>query len=610
VLGGTSPGTLDDAPVLRQMTPGDAGLEPGMDAGPRMLRWPRVFALAPRGGDASRAFSFHAQVDDLGGHLVGETRLIRTFVEGRVIYVRLVLDDRCRGIECGKDERCEAGSCIPADDPGDLDAGVPGTDGGPPMSCTTAEECDDGTYCNGTETCVGGACMPGPRVDCNDGVACTDDRCAPDGCRHLPDPALCTATMEGVCDPVSGCQYPTCEVGVTCVAGPCERVSCDDTRCMRMPLCSATEQCCAGACVPLGCDDGSPCTRDVCTESGCMHPQLDAVCDDGNACTSGDTCRGGVCLGTSVDCEDGNPCTSDSCSPVSGTCTHFATSGTCDDSDPCTIDDVCVGSGCQGSALPCDDTVGCTADSCVDGTCRHVPDDAVCTVRPLGTCDPMAGCQYGETCDMASCVAGPCESAICVGGLAGTCVRDTLCGASQMCCAGSCVPSGCDDGNPCTNDACGGTGCTHTNNTNACNDGIACTVGDQCSGGMCRGTNMVCNDGNPCTNDFCMLGTCRVSDNDSASCDDGLVCTTNWCNGGSCRSAPRVCDDGNECTGDSCVAPAGCVYTNHTGACTDDGFFCTIDVCADGACIHRRRCPVRTICDEATESCEPIDTDL
>jgi hypothetical protein len=43
----------------------------------------------------------------------------------------------------------------------------------------------------------------------------------------------------------------------------------------------------------------------------------------------------------------------------------------------------------------------------------------------------------------------------------------------------------CDDGNPCTDDSCGPTGCVHTNNTASCDDGNPCTVGDTCSGGSC-----------------------------------------------------------------------------------------------------------------------------
>jgi len=43
----------------------------------------------------------------------------------------------------------------------------------------------------------------------------------------------------------------------------------------------------------------------------------------------------------------------------------------------------------------------------------------------------------------------------------------------------------CDDGNPCTDDACVVDTCQHVDNTASCDDGDACTVGDQCTLGVC-----------------------------------------------------------------------------------------------------------------------------
>jgi hypothetical protein len=56
-----------------------------------------------------------------------------------------------------------------------------------------------------------------------------------------------------------------------------------------------------------------------------------------------------------------------------------------------------------------------------------------------------------------------------------------------------CTADGCDDTNPCTDDACDpSAGCQHVANTAACDDGVACTLGDRCSGGQCQaGTNVV-----------------------------------------------------------------------------------------------------------------------
>jgi len=46
----------------------------------------------------------------------------------------------------------------------------------------------------------------------------------------------------------------------------------------------------------------------------------------------------------------------------------------------------------------------------------------------------------------------------------------------------------CDDGNPCTDDACSAeTGCVYTNNANPCDDGNPNTSGDSCHAGVCTG---------------------------------------------------------------------------------------------------------------------------
>jgi len=45
------------------------------------------------------------------------------------------------------------------------------------QACVTNADCDDGNLCNGSETCQAGLCIPGMNMTCNDGNACTLDRC-------------------------------------------------------------------------------------------------------------------------------------------------------------------------------------------------------------------------------------------------------------------------------------------------------------------------------------------------------------------------------------------------------------------------------------------------
>lgn len=80
-------------------------------------------------------------------------------------------------------------------------------------------------------------------------------------------------------------------------------------------------------------------------------------------------------------------------------------------------------------------------------------------------------------------------------------------GCSATCQEERCDPPSCDDGNPCTDDSCEDVGgqfaCVHAPNTDPCDDGSACTIGDTCAGGECHGAPLDCNDQNPCTNDVC-----------------------------------------------------------------------------------------------------------
>jgi len=136
----------------------------------------------------------------------------------------------------------------------------------------------------------------------------------------------------------------------------------------------------------------------------------------------------------------------------------------------------------------------------------------------------------------------------------------------------------CDDGNPCTKDACNPTTgqCTFSNLGGGCNDANACTSGDACSGGVCQGTPISCDDGNTCTTDACngAIGCTHV--NNSNGCNDGNACTVgDLCTGGACGGQPMNCDDGNACTADACSG-GSCAHTPISG--------CGAAKCGDGKC--------------------------
>ena len=91
------------------------------------------------------------------------------------------------------------------------------------------------------------------------------------------------------------------------------------------------------------------------------------------------------------------------------------------------------------------------------------------------------------------------------------------------------VVADCDDGNPCTVDACdAATGiCSYTNvpNMTPCADGNVCNGNEVCVVGVCQvGTPLVCVDGNECTADSCdaALG-CQFSPvQDGTACNSGM----------------------------------------------------------------------------------------
>jgi hypothetical protein len=74
----------------------------------------------------------------------------------------------------------------PSEDAGSLADAA--RDGGP--GCADNDACDDGLFCNGTETCVSGLCVRGAVPRCSDDVACTTDFCSEEarGClNRAPD---------------------------------------------------------------------------------------------------------------------------------------------------------------------------------------------------------------------------------------------------------------------------------------------------------------------------------------------------------------------------------------------------------------------------------------
>jgi hypothetical protein len=278
----------------------------------------------------------------------------------------------------------------------------------------------------------------------------------------------------------------------------------------------------------------------------------------------------------------------------------------CEDGNPCT-DDACVDGTCVHvfNSLPCDDDVFCTAvDACIDGACVGVGDPC-----PDALCDE--------------------DAALCV-----ECLDAELC----------------EDGNPCTDDACVDGTCVYAFNSLPCDDDVFCTAVDTCIDGACVGSGdpcpgelcdedaalcvecldaELCDDGNSCTEAACVDGTCVYAFN-SLPCDDGVFCTAvDTCIDGACVGSgdpcagelcdedaalcvecldADLCDDGNPCTEAACE-DGHCVQVFNSLPCDDDVFCTAVDTCIDGACVGSGDPCAGQTCDEAAAACVECQDD-
>jgi hypothetical protein len=527
------------------------------------------------------------------------------------------------GYLCTAGDACQGGICVGKaacddQDPCTADLCAPGVPGAP---CThtplpAGAQCDDGDPCTVATTCDQGGCKGGLQLACDDGNPCTSDFCAATNaqsdCKHTAVP-----DGTGTCSDANACT-----TGDTCKAGKCQgqpgvcecqtSADCKDDG----NLCNGVPQCVGSKCVAdpasvVVCPASSnPCVAVQCVPATgvCIEQSAGAgkVCSDGNACTAGDTCGiGGNCVGgQAVLCDDGVPCTKDGCDVAKGCIAEPwpASAGIpCDDNNTCTFGDVCDGGAC---------TAGKNACQCqTDADCKPLDDGDACNGSLV--CKGGACVSDGKTvvCKASSdpCTATACDpkSAQCVSFAkpeGSACGSATACTSGGQCKGGACVGAvvgDCSDGNACTKDACGPTGCTHTPAAGqTCDDGNPCTNGDQCNaGGQCQGGANTCQcqtdadcgpSGASCTVNKCdqAAGKCQqVQKPQGTACDDGNACTFNdVCQGGACAGGSVNCADNNPCTDDSCDAKSGCTHASNAAPC-DDGDACTTgDQCGDGSC--------------------------
>jgi len=201
--------------------------------------------------------------------------------------------------------------------------------------CEEDDDCNDGLYCNGLETCVENACVPGTPIVCDDDIDCTVDTCdeTTDACVNTSDDGLCDDGL--FCNGAETCGAEGCEDGTAVV-----------------------------------CDDGVDCTSDSCDETAdaCAYVGDDTLCDDGEFCNGAEVCGAEGCEdGASVPCDDGIDCTADSCDEAADTCVNTPDDAVCDNGAFCDGVETCdVSLGCVDNIDPCTGICDEELDQCVD----------------------------------------------------------------------------------------------------------------------------------------------------------------------------------------------------------------------------------------------------
>ncbi|MCA9517169.1 MAG: HYR domain-containing protein, partial [Myxococcales bacterium] len=319
------------------------------------------------------------------------------------------------------------------------------------------------------------------------------------------------------------------------------------------------------------CDDEDPCTVDTCELDGTCRFELlatdapdddcDGVDDDCDGQTDegyqsvADSCGLGVCAGAGVTscvdgevlstCEIGEPTGDDTdCDGVDQDCDGVADDGFVGQGVTCGLG-VCAAEGvtvCVGGEVGEDCTPGeATGDDTdcdgVDDDCDGFPDDGF-TPETFACGDAQCGGTGTRTCVGGELVAGACTPRV-----DGTlCEAPGACALAAACAAGRCEATtfrSCNDGNPCTEDACDfELGCVSSpvEDGTACDDGDLCTTASACAEGACVGSAPVsCGSPGACE----LAGTCNPA---TGICDFPMI--------------PGCVDCGEDTTPPAIVCPA------------------------------------------------------
>ena len=454
------------------------------------------------------------------------------------------------------------------------------------VPCSVDADCDDGTFCNGAETCNAGTCVAGSDP-CPGGWSCDEggDVCVPE------------CTTDGDCDDGAFCNgAETCNVGAgTCNVGsdPCPGQGCDeggdicvDTNGPQIAVYDAGLGAPACAVAGSSCDS----TTLVDSRSASLSPAepnqpntLDGCADGTSGTYHNDESNDRIVISTldGLNFEEGK--TVEIAATVWAWSTN--TSDTLDlfyaadaNNPSWTLITSIVPPAAGANTLTAQYTLPAGGLQAVRAQFRYQSTNAPCS----------AGA-YNDRDDLVFAVDVPVQCSV-----DADCDDGAFCNGAETCNAGVCqagTPPACDDGA-----FCNGTE-TCNESTDSCDAGTAPACDD---GLFCNGTE-TCNEGT----DSCDAGT-------APACGDGLFCNgTETCNEGtdSCDAgtAPN-CNDGVGCTDDSCnESTDSCDNVANNANCPDDGAFCngsefcdaTLDCQSTG-----NPCSGGQTCNESTDVCE------
>ena len=462
------------------------------------------------------------------------------------------------------------------------DEGICNQDNECAVETTPIQDCNDGLYCNGEETCSNAACVPGIAPPVDDGQFCTTDYCdeGNNTIKHVPlnadDNLFCTSDY---CDENSN----------TIKHDP---INVDDGQFCTIDSCDEQNNTIKHD--PKVVSDSVSCTNDVCDEQNdtIKHNPDDSLCNDGLFCNGYEYCHPFLdCRGTTpIDCSayDLNPVATCNNDPDNLSVTFDYRVGfdsQCKEPGYCTTGDETVISFCAQF---------CGAECIVNAEC------------PATTCGPDQ-CVGRDWHDYTN-VANTCSSCFCT---------DNQCGAPAInysdprciVCGDGVIDSGeqCDDGNNESGDGCSAT----------CDIEYECTQNSDCSNltrDYCTVDTIAHDDGicvdNECTVNTTYIEDCSLKDGQQNECGEFVWSCSEELNQVDCVITDIITHDevcNNQCVGDS-------IYTQ---VCSNVTYYCeTNDLLEDCSDRNTDYCSGSQIVEEtydcseanATASCVLDDT--